>query len=241
MSDGVLGLIGVGISVIGTIGIAIYNQRNVRKQNAKNEKTQNIIRKQQEEFESQMLVQQQEFQERITKKQIDANLKAKARIEWISDVRELVAEYISELSVLQQILFQMIVPVETIQIENENENPRQQIIDGNLEKIEPLLEKLNSQRMKITNLSEKILLFFSSKEDHREIENQLIYAQNQLMILEIFIRKIKGERLNPTPIDELLPEEFNQFNMRFVSNIKELRSIFRDYFKSEWDRAKQGK
>lgn len=35
MSDGVLGLIGVGISVIGTIGIAIYNQRNVRKQNAK--------------------------------------------------------------------------------------------------------------------------------------------------------------------------------------------------------------
>ncbi|AVH83646.1 hypothetical protein [Enterococcus hirae] len=241
MSDGVLGLIGVGISVIGTIGIAIYNQRNVRKQNAKNEKTQNIIRKQQEEFESQMLVQQQEFQERITKKQIDANLKAKARIEWISDVRELVAEYISELSVLQQILFQMIVPVETIQIENENENPRQQIIDGNLEKIEPLLEKLNSQRMKITNLSEKILLFFSSKEDHREIEKQLIYAQNQLMILEIFIRKIKGERLNPTPIDELLPEEFNQFNMRFVSNIKELRSIFRDYFKSEWDRAKQGK
>lgn len=60
------------------------------------------------------------------------------------------------------------------------------------------------------------------------------------MILETFIRKIKGERLNPTPIDELLPEEFNQFNMRFVSNIKELRSIFRDYFKSEWDKAKKG-
>ncbi|EMF0220847.1 hypothetical protein NTJ87_002388 [Enterococcus hirae] len=184
---------------------------------------------------------QRTFQKEITQKQIDANLKAQARIEWISDVRELVAEYISELSVLQQILFQMIVPVETIQIENQNENPRQQIIDGNLEKIEPLLEKLNSQRMKITNLSEKILLFFSSKEDHREIENQLIYAQNQLMILEIFIRKIKGERLNPTPIDELLPEEFNQFNMSFVSNIKKLRSIFRDYFKSEWDKAKQGK
>ncbi|EME7082339.1 hypothetical protein ACMDXN_001647 [Enterococcus faecium] len=184
---------------------------------------------------------QRTFQKEITQKQIDANLKAQARIEWISDVRELVAEYISELSVLQQILFQMIVPVETIQIENKNENPRQQIIDGNLEKIEPLLEKLNSQRMKITNLSEKILLFFSSKEDHREIEKQLIYAQNQLMILEIFIRKIKGERLNPTPIDELLPEEFNQFNMRFVSNIKKLRSIFRDYFKSEWDKAKQGK
>ncbi|HFD1648348.1 hypothetical protein [Enterococcus faecium] len=59
MSDGVLGLIGVGISVISTIGIAIYNQRNVKKQNAENEKTQNIIRKQQKEFESQMLVQQQ--------------------------------------------------------------------------------------------------------------------------------------------------------------------------------------
>lgn len=184
---------------------------------------------------------QRTFQKEMTQKQIDANLKAQARIEWISDVRELVAEYISELSVLQQILFQMIIPVETIQIENRKEKPRQQIIDENLDKIEPLLEKLNSQRMKITSLSEKILLFFSSKEDHKKIENELIYAQNQLMVLEIFIRKIKGEKMNPTPIDACLPKEFNQFDMMIVSNIMNLRSTFRDYFKAEWDKAKEGK
>lgn len=241
MSDGVWGFFGVIFSVITSCCIAHKNSKNNFEQNKENRKIQEKLEKSQRDFQNSINQSRIEFEREMTQKQIDANLKAQARIEWISDVRELVAEYISELSVLQQILFQMIIPVETIQIENRKEKPRQQIIDENLEKIEPLLEKLNSQRMKITSLSEKILLFFSSKEDHKKIENELIYAQNQLMVLEIFIRKIKGEKMNPTPIDACLPKEFNQFDMMIVSNIMNLRSTFRDYFKAEWDKAKQGK
>ncbi|TKN41381.1 hypothetical protein DVW91_09255 [Enterococcus faecium] len=38
---------------------------------------------------------QKAFQKEIAQKQIDANLKAKARIEWITEVRNLVSRYIS--------------------------------------------------------------------------------------------------------------------------------------------------
>ncbi|MEX1437085.1 hypothetical protein [Enterococcus sp. C53] len=102
MSDGVLGLIGVGISLFGTIGITIYNQYNTKKQNEENEKTQRMIRASQRDFEVQMLAREQEFQEKITQKQIDANLKAKARIEWINGVRQKSSELISLLLSLQK-------------------------------------------------------------------------------------------------------------------------------------------
>lgn len=108
MSDGVLGLIGVGISLFGTIGITIYNQYNTKKQNEENEKTQRMIRASQRDFEVQMLAREQEFQEKITQKQIDANLKAKARIEWINGVRQKSSEFISLLLSLQkdEVVFQ---------------------------------------------------------------------------------------------------------------------------------------
>lgn len=241
MSDGVLGLIGVGISVIGTIGIAIYNQRNVRKQNAENEKTQNIIRKQQKEFESQMLVQQQEFQERITKKQIDADLKAKARIRWITDVRNLVSEYISELSDLERILYELIYPVETIQVQYLSENPDNSLINELLDEIKPYLKEIENKRRSITRTSEKILLYFSSNDEHKEIESKLFYAQNLLILLKAFIMKTQEKKLNPTPLDDQMPEQFGDFYMMIVDNIVEVRRVFRTYFKIEWDKAKEGK
>lgn len=39
----------------------------------------------------------QSFQEKMKQKEIDANLKAKARIEWITEVRYLVSKYLSYL------------------------------------------------------------------------------------------------------------------------------------------------
>lgn len=241
MSDGVLGLIGVGISVISTIGIAIYNQRNVKKQNAENEKTQNIIRKQQKEFESQMLVQQQEFQERITKKQIDADLKAKARIQWITDVRNLVSEYISELSDLERILYELIFPVETIQVEYLSENPDNSLINELLDEIKPYLKEIENKRRLITRNSEKILLYFSSNDEHQEIESKVLFAQNLLILLEAFIMKTQAKKLNPTPLDDQMPEQFGDFYMMIVDNIVEVRRVFRTYLKKEWDKAKEGK
>ncbi|MDY4307483.1 hypothetical protein SNF32_09675 [Enterococcus mundtii] len=49
----------------------------------------------QKDFEVQILAREQEFQEKLTQKQIDANLKAKARIEWITQVRVQSADFIT--------------------------------------------------------------------------------------------------------------------------------------------------
>ncbi|EMF0522970.1 hypothetical protein H4N22_002616, partial [Enterococcus hirae] len=49
-----------------------------------------------------MSAREQEFQEKLTQKQIDANLKAKARIEWINGVRQKSSKLISLLLSLQK-------------------------------------------------------------------------------------------------------------------------------------------
>lgn len=102
MSDGVLGLIGVVISVFGTFCIAVYNKHNTKKQNEENEETQRMVLASQKDFEVQMSAREQEFQEKLTQKQIDANLKAKARIEWINGVRQKSSKLISLLLSLQK-------------------------------------------------------------------------------------------------------------------------------------------
>ncbi|HFK9572336.1 TPA: hypothetical protein ACG0YC_002583, partial [Enterococcus faecalis] len=135
-------------------------------------------------------------QKKIAKQQIDANLKAKARIEWISDVRELVSEYIARLSLLETIMRSMIEPAELIQIERMKDEPDDNIILSEKAKLTPLNESLKEEQVKITCISENILLYFSHQEEHKNIEKIITYIPNQLILLELFMREINGEHVN---------------------------------------------
>lgn len=55
----------------------------------------NTQNKKQQDFQEKIIDKQQELQKEMTKSQIDADIKAKARIQWISDVRGLAARFIS--------------------------------------------------------------------------------------------------------------------------------------------------
>ncbi|TQB26714.1 hypothetical protein [Enterococcus faecalis] len=179
-------------------------------------------------------------QKKIAQQQIDANLKAKARIEWISDVRELVSEYITRLSILETIMRSMIEPTELIQIERMKDEPDDNIILTEKAKLAPLNESLKEEQVKITSISENILLYFSHQEDHKYIEKIITYIPNQLILLELFMRKIYGEHVNATPLDKLLKDEFNEYPIMVVKNVQEIRKEFRNYLKVEWDKAKEG-
>ncbi|ASE66463.1 hypothetical protein [Enterococcus faecalis] len=182
----------------------------------------------------------EELQKEITQKQIDANLKAKARIEWISDVRELVSEYIARLSILENIMRSMIEPAELIQIERMKDEPDDNIILSEKAKLTPLNESLKEEQVKITCISENILLYFSHQEEHKNIEKIITYIPNQLIILELFMREINGEYVNKTPLNELLKDEFNEYPIMVAKNVQEIRKEFRNYLKIEWDKAKEG-
>ncbi|AWQ39171.1 hypothetical protein CNQ40_04700 [Enterococcus faecalis] len=182
----------------------------------------------------------EELQKEITQKQIDANLKARARIEWISDVRELVSEYIARLSILENIMRSMIEPAELIQIERMKDEPDDNIILSEKAKLTPLNESLKEEQVKITCISENILLYFSHQEEHKNIEKIITYIPNQLILLELFMREINGEYVNKTPLNELLKDEFNEYPIMVAKNVQEIRKEFRNYLKIEWDKAKEG-
>lgn len=91
MGDGAWGFLGVIFSVIVSWYIAHENR-----------KIQEKLEKNQRDFQNSINKSRIEFEREMTQKQIDANLKAKARIEWINGVRDKTSELISLLLSLQK-------------------------------------------------------------------------------------------------------------------------------------------
>lgn len=97
MGDGAWGFLGVILSVIVSWCIARKNLKNTVEQNQENREIQEKLEKNQRDFQNSINKSRIEFEREMTQKQIDANLKAKARIEWITEVRKMSANLISSL------------------------------------------------------------------------------------------------------------------------------------------------
>ncbi|MGF7349007.1 hypothetical protein KD905_00245 [Enterococcus faecium] len=97
MGDGAWGFLGVIFSVIVSWCIARKNLKNTVEQNQENREIQEKLEKNQRDFQNSINKSRIEFEREMTQKQIDANLKAKARIEWITEVRKMSANLISSL------------------------------------------------------------------------------------------------------------------------------------------------
>ncbi|EGP4987280.1 hypothetical protein ACGWIJ_000789 [Enterococcus hirae] len=97
MGDGAWGFLGVIFSVIVSWCIAHKNLKNTVEQNQENREIQEKLEKNQRDFQNSINKSRIEFEREMTQKQIDANLKAKARIEWITEVRKMSANLISSL------------------------------------------------------------------------------------------------------------------------------------------------
>ena len=68
---------------------------NGKKNNEEQQKREDALRKEQREREDKLLQQQKDFEEKWNQKKIDADLKARARIEWIQRVREATSKFIT--------------------------------------------------------------------------------------------------------------------------------------------------
>lgn len=172
-------------------------------------------------------------QKKIAKQQIDANLKAKARIEWITLVRGLVSEYISN-------YYKITVIVDRISKEEKSklgnirakntkttENVYDQLIENNQDEIIILKRELSEAVSNSISISEQIFLLFADSDEHKQIR-------------ELFTSSIGFlKEINASESYENENEILNKLDENY-ENVAEIRDSISKYLKIEWDKAKEG-
>ncbi|EIP8268504.1 hypothetical protein LT234_001832 [Enterococcus faecalis] len=172
-------------------------------------------------------------QKKIAKQQIDANLKAKARIEWITLVRGLVSEYISN-------YYKITVIVDRISKEEKSklgnirakntkttENVYDQLIEKNQDEIIILKRELSEAVSNSISISEQIFLLFADSDEHKQIR-------------ELFTSSIGFlKEINASESYENENEILNKLDENY-ENVAEIRDSISKYLKIEWDKAKEG-
>lgn len=124
------------------------------------------------------------LQKEITQKQIDANLKAKARIEWIALVRGLVSEYISNYYKITVIVDRISKEEKSIVGNSKAKNTKttessyEQLIENNKDEIIRLKKELNESVSNSISISEQIFYFLLIVMNINKLEN---YSQVQLV------------------------------------------------------------
>ncbi|EGP5006240.1 hypothetical protein E5936_002072 [Enterococcus faecium] len=183
-------------------------------------------------------------QRKIAKQQIDANLKAKARIEWITEVRNLVSRYISylfDIKITVSRMYDMQKEIHDLsrdlsQVENKDEiyNRKDNLKKQLLKREDELM--ISIQESILTG--EKILLHFSKKDDHDSVENAIL--ESIAIIKDIESKDARLGFYNPY-LFESSRNYADEKRSSIDSSIQTIREIFREYLKNEWDKAKQGK
>ncbi|MDN3149030.1 hypothetical protein [Enterococcus faecalis] len=181
-------------------------------------------------------------QKKIAKQQIDANLKAKARIKWIQEVRQLVSEYLVIIHKVGELLFllngnniknkQAIQRNRSTTRKDVNESNKQYDMEKSIIEKEQkeLLSELEGQKYQALAVSEKLVLYFSIQNEHKIIIGKLNSIRE--LIIDIY-NKAYGPGINEN--------YYNDKSPILNTNSKELSKEISQYLKKEWDKAKEGK
>ncbi|MGM0316946.1 MULTISPECIES: hypothetical protein [Enterococcus] len=168
------------------------------------------------------------IQKKIAKQQIDANLKAKARIEWITQVRVQSADFITNCLLYLEYSPKRIVGKPT--------NVRVENIESNTVTITADVEP-----------DEEVLSHYDDVVDAKEKEKIRVQLNNAANLLMIYFGPDKdGENEKIVEfINEILKKvnsgNFYKDDTRSSDLIIEFRDEIRKYLKQEWNVAKEGK
>lgn len=248
------------ISLTGVIATTVYTNITTKKINSVNNK-----------FKKGMDEENKELKKLLNQKDIDADLKAKARIEWIQKVRGTTAE-------LNALYFRIL-----------NEKDKEKLLDiytESQEKSGLLILYFGHEKKEKTNKSKEEILFNPNSNDNKNdiIVNYLTNLSNNYYV---FYKKVMDDTLNkledirqirfqemyskatdfieyinfdpdgneysdkipnPSREDEKSHEEavnnireYAEFSKKLENSITELRDFMRIYLKIEWNKAKEGK
>ncbi|MDV4613865.1 hypothetical protein NNF29_07380 [Enterococcus faecium] len=187
---------------------------------------------------------QKAFQKEITQKQIDANLKAKARIEWITEVRNLVSRYISylfDIKITVSRMYDMQKEIHDLSRDLGQFEKKEEIYNRKDHLEKQLLKKEDELMISIQEsilTAEKILLHFSKKDDHDSVEKAILKSID--IVKDIEAKEARPGFYNPH-LSEISRNYADEKRSSIDSSIQTIREIFREYLKTEWDKAKRGK
>lgn len=215
--------------------------------------------KKQQEFQKEMNNEQQKLKKEMIKTQIDADIKAKARIEWIKSVRDLASKLICKSSDLSRIVItttdytqrylevkseavfesQLIESMMKFAMEYEEENDAflPQYSDNVLTYFKRADSKKNDLIRCASELyytGQEILMYFSESEEHNkliELINNLIFKTDDLE--EQIIKNLTEREKDFNAIES--------YKTDLEINIQTFSYEMKKYLKKEWDKAKEGK
>ncbi|MGX7264110.1 hypothetical protein ACWOEF_08940 [Enterococcus crotali] len=181
-----------------------------------------------------------QIQKEIAQQNIDANLKASARIDWIQNVRLLEVEYIDDSNVFMKcansIIDHQVRYLECWAIFNDEQGVfiEAKAINKYLEDLENSLTRIQKNYLLLR------LYFGKNVEDLQVIDAAFYIKENVERIKQLLVqshRKIELLRLDNLRQDQSI---LYQVSEDLESSIEYFIIFARDYNKTEWDRAKIG-
>lgn len=151
-------------------------------------------------------------QKKQNEKMIILNVIISERIEWIHEVRKLTAEYITEISKINSILYFLT-----------------DAIDRSDQDYKKLMNEFVQVRNKSNELFLKLSLYFNNEGEHSKLIGPMKEFQGQLIKLIQYEKE--NERLNPSYISEYA---FDTDNLQII-----ISDEIRKYLKDEGDRVKK--
>lgn len=178
----------------------------------------------------------QSFQEKMKQKEIDANLKAKARIEWISEVRNISSEIIIHTVLIQNVVRNYGLALKYYY----NQKNITSINEQNIINSRKLIELQNKYKEYenefydkhnlVFSLCQKLLLLFSETDEHRKIIQciEAVYKNNDALAILTSDKNFDKKK-------------FKELDSKYPDLIENFTTEIKRYLKVEWDKAKQGK
>ncbi|MFL2071175.1 hypothetical protein ACEN32_02560 [Marinilactibacillus psychrotolerans] len=152
---------------------------------------------------------------KMEEKKLNAEIISKSRIEWIQTVRSIMADYLTEARSLLFLFAQIEEQMEYMS--KQDDNIQRQKIQVN---INELIAEANGKLNTIFRLKNLLILNFSDNEGNKKIIEEFTSVVDYLSELSIQIKNLKIH------------------GMVNYQTIDKLAGTARDYFKVEWDRAK---
>ncbi|MGM0163759.1 hypothetical protein [Enterococcus sp. DIV1059_2] len=198
---------------------------------------------------------QQEFQKEMAKTQIDADIKAKARIEWIKSVRDLASKLICNSNDLTRIVI-----ITTDYTKRYFEIKSEAVFESQIR--EPMLKFAEEKDVFLPEYSDNVRAFFkradSKKNDLIRCASEFYYTGQEILMYfseseehEKIIELINDLISTTDQLEELIRNNLTEHEKNFImidecvvnleNNIKLFSCEMKDYLKKEWDKAKEGK